>query len=202
MIAYLRGVCQAIGEEAVVVDVRGVGYLVSVSERDRAQHSVGGDTELLVHTEVREDAIALFGFLNAADRDMFRALTGVPGVGPKAALALLSALEPAALAAAIQGEKLSELTKAKGIGKRTAETIVVKLRDRLPVVAALPGSAAVTAPVVGSPLAADLLSALLNLGYRPQAAESAAATALADPANSRFDLALRAALALLRRPAS
>ena len=76
------------------------------------------------------------------------------------------------------------------------------MQFRLPVVAALPGSAAVTAPVVGSPLAADLLSALLNLGYRPQAAESAAATALADPANSRFDLALRAALALLRRPAS
>lgn len=202
MIAYLRGICQGIEDDAVVVDVRGVGYLVSVSERDRALHQVGGDTELLVHTEVREDAIALYGFVAAADRDMFRALTGVPGVGPKAAMALLSALEPGPLAAAIQGEKLTELTKAKGIGKRTAETIVVKLRDRLPASAALADRAVVTKPVVGSPLATDLLSALINLGYRAQAAESAAAQALADPANGRFDLALRAALALLRRPAN
>lgn len=202
MIAYLRGICQAIDEEALVVDVRGVGYLVSVSERDRAQHQVGGDAELLVHTEVREDAIALYGFVSAADRDLFRALIGVPGVGPKAAMALLSALEPGPLAAAIQGEKLSELTKAKGIGKRTAETIVVKLRDRLPASASLlPSAAAVKAPPA-SPLGADLLSALINLGYRPQAAEAAAAQALADPTLTHFDAALRAALALLRRPGS
>ena len=202
MIAYLRGICQAVEDDAVVVDVRGVGYLVSVSERDRSQHQVGGDAELLVHTEVREDAIALYGFVTAADRDMFRALIGVPGVGPKAAMALISALEPGPLAAAIQGEKLSELTKAKGIGKRTAETIVVKLRDRLPASASLqPTTGAAKAPL-GSPLLADLLSALINLGYRPQAAETAAAQALADPANSHFDTALRASLALLRRPGS
>ncbi len=202
MIAYLRGICQAIEDDAVVVDVRGVGYLVSVSERDRSQHQLGGDAELLVHTEVREDAIALYGFVTAADRDMFRALIGVPGVGPKAAMALISALEPGPLAAAIQGEKLSELTKAKGIGKRTAETIVVKLRDRLPASASLqPATGAAKVPL-GSPLLADLLSALINLGYRPQAAETAAAQALADPANGHFDAALRASLALLRRPGS
>lgn len=202
MIAYLRGICQAIEDDAVVVDVRGVGYLVSVSERDRAQHQVGGDAELLVHTEVREDAIALYGFVTAADRDMFRALIGVPGVGPKAAMALISALEPGPLAAAIQGEKLGELTKAKGIGKRTAETIVVKLRDRLPASATLRPLSGSTKVPLGSPLLADLLSALINLGYRSQAAELAAAQALADPANGHFDAALRASLALLRRPGS
>ena len=200
MIAYLRGICQGIEEDAVIIDVRGVGYLVSVSERDRSQHQLGRDTELLVHTEVREDAIALFGFVASADRDMFRALTGVPGVGPKAAMALLSALEPGPLAAAIQGEKLNELTKAKGIGKRTAETIVVKLRDRLPASASGFGAAVPAKAIGGSWLVADLHSALVNLGYRPQAAESAVAQALADPSANSFDQALRTALGLLRRP--
>lgn len=197
MIAYLRGICQAVEDDAVVVDVGGVGYLVYVCEPDRLRHHAGGDAELLVHTEVREDAIALFGFSTAAMREMFRALLSVSGVGPKAALALLSALEPAALADAIVAGRIADLTRAKGIGKKTAETIVVKLRDRLPAVG--PASAP-RAKLGAHPLAADLTSALINLGFRPQSADAACAQVLADKPDATLDGALRAALAVLRRP--
>lgn len=201
MIAYLRGICQAIDGDALVVDVRGVGYLVAVPEPDRLAHSVGGDVELLVHTEVREDAIALYGFGTASARDLFRCLLSVPGVGPKAALALLSELEPVRLAAAIVGGQAQTLCKAKGIGKKTAETIVVKLRDRLPPIAGTAVRPAVATGPAPAGLVADLESALINLGYKPNAAASVAqATAAAQPAAS-LDVALRAALASLRRPA-
>lgn len=199
MIAYLRGICQAIDGDALVVDVRGVGYLVAVAEPDRLAHNVGGDVELLVHTEVREDAIALYGFGTTGARDLFRCLLSVPGVGPKAALALLGAMEPAKLAAAIAAGQAQTLCKAKGIGKKTAETIVVKLRDRLPPIA---GAVARPAAVGQAPagLSADLESALINLGYKPQTAAAVAqATASAQPQAS-LDEALRAALASLRRP--
>ncbi len=201
MIAYLRGICQAVEDDAIVVDVRGVGYLVYVSETERIAHRAGGDAELLVHTEVREDAIALYGFSAVAARDMFRALISVPGVGPKAALSMLSAVDPPDLAAAIRDGRAGVLTQAKGIGKKTAETIVVKLRDRLPLSVVVPVGTSPKAPGKGtSPLAADLQSALQNLGFRPQAVELAVAQVLADQPPGGFDEALRAALAQLRRP--
>lgn len=200
MIAYLRGTCQAIDGDALVVDVRGVGYLVAVSEPDRLAHAVGADVELLIQTEVRQDAIALYGFATAGARDLFRALMSVSGVGPKAALALLSALEPAQLAAAIAGGQVATLVRAKGIGKKTAETIVVKLRDRLPILAAVATKPA-AASTVNVSLASDIESALINLGYRPQLAATAVQNVLAAQPNALFDPALRAALAQLRRPA-
>ncbi len=200
MIAYLRGICQAVEDDALVIDVHGVGYLVYVAEPDRLRHQRGHDAELLVHTEVREDAILLYGFATVGARDLFRTLLTVPGVGPKAALAMLSAMEPAQLSAAISGGRVADLTRAKGIGKKTAETIIVKLRDRLPPLPGLQGTA-VAAPLPGGhPLQTDLISALLNLGYRQQAAEAATQQVLGDQPQAALDQALRAALAVLRRP--
>lgn len=200
MIAYLRGICHSIDGDSLIIDVRGVGYLVAVSDPDRAAHAPGQDAELLIHTEVREDAIALFGFRHADGRDLFRALLSVPGVGPKAALGLLSALQPAQLAAAIAGADVGRLVKAKGIGKKTAETICVKLRDRLPPLSAAPLPTPAKPAAAGHPLQADLLSALANLGFRANAAEAAAAVTLAADPQLSFDAALRQALAHLRRP--
>ncbi len=133
MIAWLRGRCQSVAVDHVVLDVAGVGYLVQASARDSATWAVGDEIEVLVHTVVREDAILLYGFGNVAARDLFTALVSVSGVGPKGALALLSELTPREIAMAIHNEQMSELVRAKGIGKRTAELIVVRLRERLPV---------------------------------------------------------------------
>lgn len=205
MIAYLRGICQAVDEEGIVVDVHGVGYRVFLSERDRALHQPGGDAEVLIHTIVREDAFALYGFATAAARDLFVLLLSVSGVGPKGALALLSAMTPQELAAAVEGERLALLTKAKGIGKRTAELIVVKLRGRLPVELLVPvarvtgtGTSAAQAGVPATNR--DVLSALANLGYKAVVAEAALAQARESGAGPGFDAVLRATLALLRRP--
>lgn len=201
MIAYLRGVCHSIDGDAVVIDVHGVGYLVSVSDPDRALCTPGGDVELLVHTEVREDAFLLYGFRTTDAREVFRALTSVSGVGPKAAMALLSALAPAQLADAIRRGDTAQLCKAKGIGKKLAEVVVAKLHDRLPAV----GGAALAPPPAAAGAArntahSDVLSALINLGFRPQAADQALAQALALRPEAGFDDLLRSCLALLRRP--
>lgn len=201
MIAYLRGVCHSIDGDAVVVDVHGVGYLVSVSDPDRALCTPGGDVELLIHTEVREDAFLLYGFRTVGAREVFRSLTSVSGVGPKAAMALLSALVPAQLADAIRRGDTALLCKAKGVGKKLAEVLVAKLHDRLPAVGLSPTELAV-APVttVRPPAHGDVLSALVNLGFRPQAADQALAQAAALRPDAGFDDLLRSCLALLRRP--
>ena len=199
MIAYLRGICQALDAESLVVDVHGVGYLVFCSERDLARHHLGGDVELLVHTVVREDALLLYGFADAAGRDVFRGLLTVPGVGPKGALALLSVLTPAEIVAAVHGDRVAQLTRAKGIGKRLAETIVVKLRDRLAIELGAGAQTPTQVPVAAG-TARDLVSALGNLGYKPTVADAAVDMALKANPDADFDALLRASLALLRRP--
>ena len=200
MIAYLRGICQAVDAESLVVDVHGVGYLVFASERDLAQHRVGGDAQVLVHTVVREDALLLYGFCESAAREVFRALLTVPGVGPKGALALLSVLTPAEIVAAVHGDRVAQLIRAKGIGKRLAETIVVKLRDRLALEFGTAVEAVPPGPAVPETLARDLISALGNLGYKPAVADAAVDIAHKAAPEADFDTLLRASLALLRRP--
>ena len=203
MIAWLRGACQSVSADQVVVDVSGVGYLVQVSLRDAATWQIGETIELLVHTVVREDAIALFGFASAAARDLFISLVSVPGVGPKGALALLSELTPRDIALAIHNHETKQLVRAKGIGKRTAEVIVVRLRERLPP-ELLAGESA--DPVGGGGLAAtisdaqrDAVSALVNLGYRAAMASEAIDAALSAGASDDLSSLVRSALALLRR---
>ena len=201
MIGFLRGICHSIEDDHALVDVQGVGYRVFAGERDLAALRPGQGAELLIHTEVREDAFLLYGFTDRPGREMFRALLSVSGVGPKAAMALLSALTPQDIARAVHDDKVSVLTRAKGIGKRTAETIVVKLRDRLPP-ELLTGSAPTTSvtPLSAGDLPRDVLSALGNLGYKPAVAELAVAQAQKDMPDADFQQLMRAALAHLRRP--
>ena len=201
MIAWLRGRCQSITADHVVVDVAGVGYLVQVSSRDAETWRLGEPLEMLVHTVVREDAISLYGFATAAARELFVSLVSVPGVGPKGALALLSELAPRDIAMAIHNEQLRELTRAKGIGKRTAEVIVVRLRERLPPELLVGGSSAglEEVPAATSAGQRDALSALVNLGYRAASATEAIEAALAGGASDELSALVRSALALLRR---
>src|SRR6476619_6912499 len=134
MLGFLRG--RVISEEpsGVIVDVGGVGYelTVPVGSLSRAPREANGDVELWVHTHVREDALDLFGFANELERRVFRLLVSVPNVGPKTALGLLGALPIAELARAISGRDLGRLGKVPGIGKKTAERLVVELIDKLP----------------------------------------------------------------------
>ncbi len=203
MIAWLSGSILSVAADHVVIDVAGVGYRVQVSARDAATWSVGDAVEVLVHTVVREDALLLFGFRTPAAKDLFTSLVSVPGVGPKGALALLSELTPREIALAIHNEQTRELTRAKGIGKRTAEVLVVRLRERLPV-ELLAGDAidsdSPSAPsATTTPAVRDAVSALVNLGYRPNRAREAIDQAVAAGASDELAALVRSALALLRR---
>jgi Holliday junction DNA helicase RuvA len=177
----------------VIVDVGGVGYDVKVPVSTfMAVGEVGGDVTLRIHTHVREDQIALYGFHTAFELSCFERLIDVSGVGPRLALAVLSGIEAEDLVHSVQRGDVARLTAIPGIGKKTAERITLELRDRLPLPAArvaAPGGAA------GEPdMRADLVSALVNLGYpRPQV-EKAVDRARAGVASPVFDATLRAAL--------
>lgn len=203
MIGRLRGQVVEHGDDGVILDVHGVGWLVQVPASDVAQLLPGTTATLHVHTLVREDAIQLVGFREVSAKSLFSQLLSVSGLGPKGALALLSEFEPAALARAIHDGDVRALCRARGVGKKTAELIVVSLRERV----ALAGAAsAATTASAGRPSAApralrdEVASALANLGYRPQEA-AAALEASAPAAGEPAELAtwLRAALARMRR---
>jgi holliday junction DNA helicase RuvA len=170
MIGSLAGQVAALEAERCVIEVNGVGYLVHASPRTLAALPRPPATaRVLVETLVREDAIQLVGFATAAERDWFRLLTTVQGVGARVALGVLGALSPEELAAAIATGDTGGLTRAPGVGPRLAARLATELRDR---VAALPAPAPGPAAPAGSPLA-DALSALANLGYRRAEAQPA-----------------------------
>jgi Holliday junction DNA helicase RuvA len=165
MIARLTGRIEGLEEGRCVLDVNGVGYLVHASTRTLAAlPRPPGTAQLLIETHVREDAILLYGFADPAERDWFRLLTTVQGVGAKVALAVLSALSPRELVAAIAAGDRASLTRAPGVGAKLALRLLSELRDRA---GAMPSGPAFT-PVPGQPagVAEDALSALVNLGYR------------------------------------
>ena len=165
MIASLRGTVEALDEDRCVVDVNGVGYLVMASTRTLAAlPQPPGVARLLVETQVREDAIALYGFAEPSERDWFRLLLTVQGVGARVALNLLSALSPADLVRAIAAGDRGSLTRAAGVGAKLAVRLLSELRDKA---GAMPvGAGAVATPIVAAGPEADALSALANLGYR------------------------------------
>ncbi len=201
MIAWLSGEVIAVQEDHLVLNVQGVGYRVFASDRDLANWPKDTAVAIHIHTVVREDAILLYGFASPQGREMYRALTSVPGVGPKSAMALLSTLAPAQIAAAVALDRAADLTKAKGIGKRLAETIVVKLKDRLPVDLDTVQRVAGAVPVAsGQAVIADVLSALANLGYRANLADAAVAEARKHAPDAGFDDLLKRCLSSLRRP--
>lgn len=176
MIGKLKGLLDSVGEESLILDVNGVGYVVAASARTlRSLPEIGQPLALQIETQVREDAIRLYGFLAESERDWFRLLQGVQGVGAKVALAILGVLSSAELANAIALQDKAMVVRAPGVGPKLATRIVVELKDRAPPVggADLRGVIAADAPgenTLGRG-AEDAVLALVNLGYpRPQAA--------------------------------
>ena len=177
MIALLTGRVDALSDGSCVIDVGGVGYLVHASSRTlSALPAAPAAAKLLVETHVREDAIILYGFADSAERDWFRLLTTVQGVGGKVALAILSALSPKDLIVAISAGDKASLTRAPGVGPRLAVRLLTELRDKT---GAMPTSTGVSyTPIAAATPADDALSALVNLGYRRPEAQQAVARVL------------------------
>jgi Holliday junction DNA helicase RuvA len=198
MIAFLRGRVLDKHPNRIVVDVGGVGYDVAVPlSTFYTLGDPGAEVTLRVHTHVREDQLALYGFSTPLELTVFERLIGVSGIGPKLALAVLSGIEPRELVGAIQRGDLARLTAIPGVGKKTAERISMELRDRLPKALESAG-AGMAAPAPGDALRDDLVSALANLGYHRQAIDKALDGVLKDDTLT-FEPALRAALKVLSR---
>jgi len=178
----------------IIVDVGGVGYEVLIPLS--TFYDVGGegaDISLRIHTHIREDTLQLYGFLTDLERQLFERLIGISGIGPKLAIAVLSGMDSRELIAAVQRGDVARLTGIPGIGRKTAERIVLELKDRLAQLAVAPveETAAVS---TDDRLKADLLSALQNLGYHRPQAERAIDAALAGAGDGGFEHALRGAL--------
>ncbi len=202
MIAQLRGTLTEKRPNQIIVDVGGVGYLVSISlSTFYALAELHQEISLLIHTHVREDSLALYGFLTAREKQLFESLLSVSGVGPTLAIKILSGMSADDLVPAIRHGDLPRLTRIPGVGKKTAERLVVELRDKL---AAMESSEAEPAPSRTGP-AGDVISALLNLGYDRRAAEAAVEDvergAGSAAAGKTFESLLRAALQQLSSPA-
>jgi Holliday junction DNA helicase RuvA len=197
MIASLSGIVDQITDDGVVVDVNGVGYLVFAASRTLARLPARGEpVRLLIETHVREDHIHLYGFADEGERGWFRLLTTVQVVGAKTALAVLSALTPDALTAAVMAQDKAALTEADGVGRKLAQRIVMELRDKLGAVALAPSTLARdTEAAEGRTVAGDAVSALVNLGYpRTDAFAAVGAAARALGAEARLDALLKASL--------
>ena len=177
MIAQLTGRVDALSDGTCVIDVGGVGYLVQASSRTlSALPQPPAAAKVLIETHVREDAIVLYGFADSAERDWFRLLTTVQGVGGKVALAILSALSPRDLIGAIAAGDKASLTRAQGVGPRLAIRLLTELKDKT---GAMPTSTGVSyTPIAAATPADDALSALVNLGYRRPEAQPVVARVL------------------------
>ena len=196
MIAYLRGRLFAKQPGQAIVEAGGVGYDVTISVPTfTALPSEGAEVSLYIYTHVREDVLALFGFLDRNEKRLFERLITVSGVGPKLAVTILSGLQPEQTVAAIRGQDPAMLTRIPGVGKKLAERLVVELKEKLEDLAVAP---AAEKPV--APAAEDVLSALVNLGYARPAAQKAIETAVKKDASvgTEFDALFRAALQGIR----
>ncbi len=199
MIGSLRGLPAALAPERVLLDVGGVGYAVQIPlstffELERAP--AGEPVRLFVHTHVREDQITLFGFWTEQELAIFERLIGVSGIGPRLAQVVLSGIPPAELVAALAAGDVRRLTTIPGVGRKTAERMIVELRDRM-------RELALTLPAPATPPAAglddDLLAALVHLGYKESAAQRAVAETRKELPEAPFPDLLRAALKRLAR---
>ena len=194
MIAHLRGKLLAKHPNQAVVETAGVGYDVTISVPTFSElPALGTEVALHIHTHVREDMIALYGFLRPSEKLLFEKLITVSGIGPKLAITILSGMAADEMVGAIRGNDIARLTRIPGIGKKTAERMVLELRDKLP------QSMPAAAPAVPAMNATeeDVLSALINLGYQRAAAEKALASAKKDGKTASFDSLFRDALGAL-----
>ena len=201
MIALLRGVLLEKHPNQAVVDVAGVGYDVTIPVSTYAHlPDAGAEVRLRIHTHVREDALALYGFLTQDEKALFEKLISVSGIGPKMAMAVLSGIPALDLIANIRRGEVDRLVRIPGVGKKTAERMILELRDKMPAPSGEEAAASSGGP--GAPIEQDVLSALLNLGCARPAAESAvrkARVAGAPPApDTEFEPLFRRALELVR----
>jgi Holliday junction DNA helicase RuvA len=196
MIAHLRGKLLAKHPNQAVIETGGVGYDVTISVPTFSDlPATGGEVALHIHTHVREDAIALYGFLRSEEKILFEKLITVSGIGPKLAITILSGMAADDMVNAIRGNDIARLTRIPGIGKKTAERMVLELHDKLP---APKTSEIVAAPARGA-IEEDVLSALMNLGYQRATAEKALAAAGGNGESGSFEAMFRQALATLSK---
>jgi holliday junction DNA helicase RuvA len=198
MIAHLRGKLLAKHPNQAIVETQGVGYDVAISIPTFSElPAVGSEVALHIHTHVREDALNLYGFLRLEEKRLFEKLLSVSGIGPKLAITILSGMPADEMVGAIRGGDVARLTRIPGIGKKTAERMVLELRDKLPPVGA---PAAQPATPATTPVEEDVLSALVNLGYQRAAAEKALQSARdGKAAGNNFDTLFRQTLAALSK---
>ncbi len=199
MIAHLRGRLFSKQPGQAIVEAGGVGYDVVISiPTFTALPAEGAEVSLHIHTQVREDLLALYGFLDRNEKRLFERLITVTGVGPKLAVTILSGLNPERTVAAIRAQDHATLTHIPGVGKKLAERLVVELKDKLEDMATAP--AVVSAGPAAPPAVADVLSALTNLGYQRPAAQKAIESAVEKDKSlgQDFDLLFRAALKVIR----
>jgi holliday junction DNA helicase RuvA len=194
VIAHLRGRILRKGPQEAVLDVGGVGYRVAIPVSTFYRlGETGAEVELRTYTHVREDTLALYGFLTAAEQDMFERLISVGGVGPRLAVNILSGIEVPDLVSALRASDVSRLTRVPGVGKKTAERLIVELKDKMPAAAA---GEAPAARAGGGPKE-DLLSALVNLGYSRGEVERGVDRVLREDGSGRFEDLLRRALQIV-----
>jgi holliday junction DNA helicase RuvA len=193
MIAHLRGRLLAKHPNQAIIETGGVGYDITISIPTFSDlPGIGGEVALHIHTHVREDQIALYGFLRPAEKLLFEKLLTVSGIGPKLAITILSGMAADEMVGAIRGNDIARLTRIPGIGKKTAERMVLELRDKLPPA----GVGDAPALPVLTPLEEDVLSALVNLGYQRAHAERALEKVAKD---GSFEVMFRKGLAALAK---
>ena len=196
MIAHLRGKLLAKHPNQAVVETAGVGYDVTISVPTFSDlPALGAEVALHIHTHVREDVIALYGFLRPSEKLLFEKLITVSGIGPKLAITILSGMAADEMVGAIRGNDVARLTRIPGIGKKTAERMVLELRDKLPE----PGPTPTPAMPARGATEDDVLSALINLGYQRAAAEKALLLATKNGKDGSFDVLFREALGALSK---
>lgn len=196
MIAHLRGRLLAKHPNQAIVETGGVGYDVTISVSTFSDlPGMGSEIALHIYTHVREDLIALYGFLRPEEKQLFEKLITVSGIGPKLAITILSGMPADEMVRAIRGNDVARLTRIPGIGKKTAERMVLELRDKLPEVGP---PAAPAVPAMGA-TEEDVLSALVNLGYQRTAAEKALSAVVKNGDAASFDQMFRAVLSRLSK---
>jgi Holliday junction DNA helicase RuvA len=203
MIGYLSGRLFDKQANTAIIDVNGVGYEVSIPLSTFYElGEVGGDVELRIYTHVREDAIQLFGFSSLRDRELYLKLISVQGIGPKSGIAMLSGMNAEEIVAAIRANNLARLTSIPGVGRKTAERMVIELRDKIGEIGGFEHVAAGAATAGAVPADAamdDALSALVNLGYQKAAAEKALKQAADEGTEVTVQKLLRRGLQLLAK---
>jgi holliday junction DNA helicase RuvA len=195
MIAHLRGRILEKHPSHVILEAAGVGYEVTISVPSfSGLPTEGSEVSLYIHTHVREDTLALYGFLRREEKQLFERLISVSGIGPKLAMTVLSGIAADALVTALRGNDLTALTRIPGVGKKTAERMVLELRDKLA------GLAAAPAPPPATRMEEDVVSALVNLGYQRTPAEQAAKRAVENAGNTTsFEQVFRQTMALIQK---